>query len=208
MPSRESSRPLRRWRWALLAVVAATLGTALVKRLDEDNRFCVACHLHGEIMRNMTAASPVALSSAHFAARNGPAAGQQSAASFHGHPERCFTCHSGEGVVGWTQVTVLSAWDAARWVAGDRHEPTSMRLPIDNKACLKCHANQMHGSSTAEETDRFHELGDHRGVTLPCVGCHQVHRPGERARHWLHPDTVRPQCARCHKDMAAAAGWN
>ncbi len=196
MPNRESGGPVRRWRWALVALISATLPVAVVKRLDEDNRFCVACHLHGVFMRNMTATPPMTLAGAHFGAR--PA----------GHPERCFTCHSGEGVVGWTQVTVLSAWDATRWVLGDRHEPTSMRLPITNEACLKCHAKQVHGSMTSEETDRFHQLTDHTGVKLPCISCHQVHRTGGAAgRTWLQADAVRPQCARCHKDMAAASGW-
>lgn len=59
-----------------------------------------------------------ALAGAHFAAKSA------------GHPERCFTCHSGEGVTGWSAVTALSAWDAARWVLGARHEPTTMRSRI------------------------------------------------------------------------------
>jgi len=183
MPIREPGRPVRRWRWVLVVLAAAVLPVAVVKRLDADNRFCVACHLHGEIMRNMIATPPATLAGAHFRARP------------PGHPERCFTCHSGEGV-------------AARWVVGDRHEPTSMRLPITNEACLKCHAKQVHGSHTAEETDRFHELTDHSGLRLACVTCHQVHRTGgSAARTWLHEDAVRPQCARCHKDMATASGW-
>jgi nitrate/TMAO reductase-like tetraheme cytochrome c subunit len=197
MPIREPGRPVRRWRWALVVLVAAVLPVSVVKRLDQDNRFCVACHLHGEAMRNMVAAKPVTLAGAHFHAA--PA----------GHPERCFTCHSGEGVVGWSQVTALSAWDAARWVLGDRHEPTAMRLPLTNAACLKCHEKQVHGTkSSQDETDRYHELADHTGVKLPCVACHQVHRTGgTAARTWLQTDTVRPQCAKCHKDMAAASGW-
>lgn len=194
MPSRETGRPLRAGRWALVVLLAVAVPVAIVKRLDEDNRFCVACHLHGEIMRTMTAVPPLTLAAAHFAAPQVR------------HPGRCFTCHSGEGVAGWTQVTVYSAWDAARWVAGDRHEPTSMRLPITNAACLKCHANQVHGSHTAEETNKFHQLGDHSGLKLACVGCHVVHPIGEASRTWLHKDIVQGQCARCHKDLAADSG--
>lgn len=187
---------VRPGRWLLIVLAAVIVPVAIVKRLDEDNRFCVACHLHGEIMRTMTAVPPVTLAGAHAAAPQAR------------HPGRCFTCHSGEGVAGWTQVTVNSAWDAARWVAGDRHEPTSMRLPITNAACLKCHAKQVHGSLTAEETDKFHELSDHGSLKLACVGCHVVHSTGEASRTWLHKEIVRTQCARCHKDMSADSGWN
>ena len=197
MPTSDPARTVRAWRWLPIVLVAVALPVALVKRLDQENGFCVACHLHGELLKTMTASPALTLAGAHHAARRG------------GHPERCFTCHSGEGVGGWTEVTLLSAWDAARWIAGDRHEPTTMRLPITNEACLKCHARQVHGSGTAEETDKFHELGDHSGLKLACVACHQVHRRGgEATRAWLHPDAVRPQCARCHKDLARAGGWN
>src|SRR5215831_7072656 len=92
-------------RIALGLALLASAATALVKHQDQDNRFCVACHLHQKKMDAMLASPPRALAAAHHGAK-GP-----------GHPERCFTCHSGEGVAGWSQVTLLSAWDAARWVA-------------------------------------------------------------------------------------------
>ncbi len=114
------------WAGAMLVLVACSVG--FVKHKDHDNRFCIACHLHQDIYRHTVTAPPTTLAAGHYRADRGH------------HPERCFTCHSGEGVVGWSQVTLLSAWDAARWVAGDRHEPTSMRLPLTNQACLKCHA--------------------------------------------------------------------
>jgi len=183
--------PARALRWGLVALAAVVVPVAVVKKLDEDNRFCVSCHLHETHLRDMVAQPAVTLAGAHFTAKHDL------------HPERCFTCHSGEGVRGWTEVTLLSAWDAARWVAGDRNEPTHMRLPIADAACLKCHADDVRGSLTSEETDRFHELGDHRGLTVACVACHQVHPRGEASRTWLHNDVVRPQCARCHRSMGA-----
>src|SRR3974377_67553 len=93
-PSAPSLARLMIWALALALVVAAP--TVVVKRLDTDNRFCIACHLHGQIYRDMTEAPPRPLAAAHFGAH------------YVGHTERCFPCHSGEGVVGWTQVTVLS----------------------------------------------------------------------------------------------------
>ena len=177
--------------WAIVLLLIAAAPTVLVKRLDEDNHFCISCHLHGKIYRDMTEAPPRALAAAHFRAKHAL------------HSERCFTCHSGEGVVGWTQVTLLSAWDAARWVAGDRHEPTLMRLPLTNDACLKCHEKDVHGTQTSEETDRYHELADHRSVKLACIACHQVHPERDSAKHYLDNTTVRSQCARCHRHLDA-----
>lgn len=188
---------MRPWRAILAFAALGTLAVATVKKLDEDNRFCVSCHLHEDLLRDMTANPGVALTSAHFAA---------AAHEPKGHPERCFTCHSGEGVVGWTQVTVLSAWDAARWVAGDRDEPTHMRLPLTDGACLKCHAQDVRGSKTSEETEAFHQLTDHRSLPMKCIDCHSAHRHGEARKTWLDNSRVAPQCMRCHKDFGSGGG--
>ena len=192
------SSSLKPWlRVGLVLLALATTGVITVKKLDEDNRFCVSCHLHEEHLRDMTATPGVALTSAHFAA---------AAREPKGHPERCFTCHSGEGVVGWTQVTVLSAWDAARWVAGARSEPTHMRLPLTDAACLKCHAADVRGSKTSEETEEFHELTDHRSLPMKCIDCHSAHDHGEARKTWLDNTRVNAQCLRCHKDFGSGGG--
>jgi predicted CXXCH cytochrome family protein len=171
---------------ALIAIGVVT--TAFVKHKDEDNQFCVSCHLHQEHMDGMTKMPAGTLAAAHHAAQDGS-----------GHPERCFTCHSGEGVVGWTQVTVLSAWDAGRWVLGDRHEPTTMRLPITSQACLKCHADDLR--KLPRDETRFHGLSDHRRVGIPCVSCHRVHDAGPKNNDFLDNANVRTQCQRCHRDL-------
>ena len=164
----------------LLAVPVGAL--LVVKRLDEENRFCIACHLHQDLYRAMVGPPPTTLASAHFRVREAPDGGNAAAAAHpagrRGHPERCFTCHSGEGVVGWTQVTALSAWDAARWVLGDRHEPESMRLPLTNQACLKCHAADVRGTKSEEETSKYHELTNHRSVSMPCASVRRL-QPGQ-----------------------------
>jgi hypothetical protein len=144
------------------------------------------------------------LAAAHYTARH------------HDHPERCFTCHSGEGVVGWTAVTALSAVDAARWVLGDRHETTVMRLPIEDRACIKCHADDIRPKAKAPSTSTeseaedegggqeaaadqsFHQIRDHRSVRTPCVACHTVHSHGERPRLFLTAAVVQSQCRNCH----------
>ena len=170
-----------------LAVAAGT--TVVVKHLDQDNRFCIACHLHEPHYRGMVGRPAATLAAAHHAATGA------------GHPERCFTCHSGEGVSGWSAVTLLSAYDAARWVLGDRHEPVSMRLPIENAACLKCHARDVRGSKSDEETDRYHELANHRAVRIPCVSCHVTHRAGAARKNFLDDATVTARCRTCHRHL-------
>ena len=177
-------------RWVLLiGVMLAVAAVVFVKHQDEDNRFCISCHLHQRHFDQMVARDPTDLAAAHFRAA-GP-----------GHPERCFTCHSGEGVVGWSQVTLLSAWDASRWVLGDHHEPGAMRLPLANDACLKCHASHVRGTKNEDETAKFHELANHRGVSTACVACHVTHRIGARRRNYLDDTIVRRQCQGCHRDL-------
>ena len=188
-PRRPARHLLLTWATGLIVVTAGAV--AWVKHEDQDNRFCVACHLHEDIYRRTLAAPAGTLAAAHSGAR-GP-----------GHPERCFTCHSGEGVLGWTQVTLLSAWDAARWVAGDRHEPTSMRLPIENAACLKCHAADIRAAGRADASALYHQLSDHRAEALPCVACHVVHAAGEKSSYFLDNGRVRGRCQGCHRDFGA-----
>jgi len=174
-------------------VAVGALSTAFVKHKDEDNQFCVSCHLHQKHMDGMTTLPASTLAAAHHGAKDKAQ-----------HPERCFTCHSGEGMAGWTQVTVLSAWDAARWVVGDRHEPTTMRLPITNAACLKCHATDLRNFPRDE--NKFHGLSDHRRVGIACVSCHQVHDPGPQDNTFLDDANVRAQCQKCHRDLEDSGG--
>jgi hypothetical protein len=192
-----------------LLLVAAP--TVLVKKLDESNGFCIACHLHEKIHQAMVSSPETVLAAAHHGARDRRA-----------HPERCFTCHSGEGVTGWTAVTALSAVDAARWVLGDRHEPTSMRLPLEDRACLKCHADDIRpkavvaaspdegmgdeGSQEAGAQQNYHQIRDHRNVRTACITCHTVHTTGEKARLFLVPAVVQQQCRNCHKHGLGTEG--
>ena len=180
------------WAWAAGFLVLVSGAVGFVKYKDQDNRWCIACHLHREFYRGTLSAPPATLSAAHYRAK-GP-----------GHPERCFTCHSGEGLVGWGQVTLLSAWDAGRWLVGNRHEPTSMRLRLDNRACLKCHAADIRGTKSNEETAKFHELTDHRGIGTACVSCHVTHTTGSRSKSFLDDATVRRRCQGCHRDLEGA----
>lgn len=58
----------RRWflRATLAGVAVLSVALVVVKRLDEDNRFCVSCHLHEDLSRLTHAAPPSTLAAAHF----------------------------------------------------------------------------------------------------------------------------------------------
>lgn len=190
----------------LIGVVGLlTVSLIVVKRLDEDNRFCVSCHLHEDLSRVTHATPATTLAAAHFHAdsdaRVGTVTARQRKAA---PPQRCFTCHSGEGIVGWSQVTLLSAWDAGRWVLGDRHEPTHMKLPLTNEACTKCHAADIVGTLSEDETSSYHELARHNSVTMACVSCHEVHAPAEAKNRFLRRETVAARCATCHRDLGSS----
>ena len=182
--------------WLAAAAVLAALSAgsvAFVKYQDTDNRFCISCHLHEDLYRLTTGTTPPAtLAAAHFGARH------------PGHPERCFTCHSGEGIAGWSTVTVYSAYDAARWVLGDRHEPDSMRVKLDNGACAKCHEKDIRRSKSG--SDKYHEVSEHHGVGVRCVACHTVHTRGQKAQDFLSSSVVQAQCVRCHPGGPEGAG--
>ncbi|MEO7866612.1 MAG: cytochrome c3 family protein [Candidatus Eisenbacteria bacterium] len=201
-----SSSPHRVFLIAALSVVGAlTAALVVVKRLDEDNRFCVSCHLHEDLSRVTHATPPSTLAAAHFHASADARVGVITAkARSVAPPTRCFTCHSGEGVVGWSQVTLLSAWDASRWVLGDRHEPRSMRLPITNDACLKCHAADVRGTMSEVETSNYHDLSRHNSVSMACVSCHEVHDRAEPNQLFLRKATVQARCATCHRDLESS----
>lgn len=170
---------------ALLAGLLLAGGSvAFVKYKDNDNRFCISCHLHEDLYHATVAAAPGTLAGGHFHARHAA------------HPERCFTCHSGEGLVGWTTVTVYSAYDAARWVLGDRHEPDTMRVKLENTACTKCHGRLGRGSRS--DSGRFHDISEHRSLATPCVACHTVHAEGPREQLFMKPAVVQAQCVKCH----------
>ena len=180
--------------------MVAAGGVGFVKKQDEDNHFCISCHLHEKLYQVTVSSPPRSLAAGHYGAKHDR------------HPERCFTCHSGEGVAGWSAVTALSGFDAARWVLGDRHEPTAMRLPIEDRACLKCHAGDLkkalaaaapaaddegEGQESASHQS-FHQISDHRNVKVSCVSCHTVHAPGESSRMFLEPANVQARCRSCH----------
>lgn len=191
--------PFRSWgrRLAIAGVVALVTGItaiAYVSHREQDNRFCVACHLpdgerlHGALFDRYEARPPVDLSAMHKAKDD----------------VKCIDCHGGVGAVGRSRVVLLSAWDALRYVSGHFREPERMNLPLWDQDCLQCHAEYNLGpfpeGGQAGGKD-FHRHPDHRTLPMTCVECHTSHVAGEPRIGFLNNNVVLPLCQRCHEEM-------
>jgi len=194
-------RSLPRWgrRLLLSGAVAVLSGTAAaiayVTHLEQDNRFCVACHLpngkrlHGELSERYEAKPPVNLSAVHQGAKK---------------TVKCIDCHGGVGVVGRSRILTVAAWDSVKYLAGQFQEPEVMRFPLWDQDCLQCHADYEAGDfpewGQAGGRD-FHKHPDHRALPTTCVECHTSHITGDPRIKFLKNEIVLPLCRRCHKEM-------
>jgi hypothetical protein len=187
---------------AALGVLSAPIGWMVTDRLERDDDFCNACHLasgtplHREIRRGFDARPPVSLAGAHGAARVDDAPGPKRAF-------RCIDCHGGVGWLGRARVKALAAKDAFWYVVGHFEEPDSMRWPLRDADCTRCHERFDEAEAPAWRSPRFHQLAVHNAdLGVGCVECHLVHEPGGDAdAHFLHATHVRTQCARCHPEF-------
>ena len=197
-----------RARWlfvgTLLAAVTAPVGWVVSDRIEQDNDFCVSCHLSEGVQLHRD-------KRASFDAR--PAASLVAAHASAGYAEReadpafrCIDCHGGTGLMGRVRVKILSAKDAFWYVVGRFDEPETMRWPLRDEDCSKCHRS--FEETPGEEVGpnpRFHELAVHNvELGMACVACHASHSDAGLAEYqFLEPDRVRAQCADCHVEFAS-----
>jgi predicted CXXCH cytochrome family protein len=177
-----------------VALASGTAAIAYVSHREQDNRFCIACHLpegkrlHGELFDRYAGNPPVNLSALHKTKKE----------------TKCIDCHGGVGVVGRGRVILLSAKDALLYVAGRFKEPERMTSPLWDLDCVKCHADYNVGAFPEEGQAGgrdFHKHPDHRRLPLACVDCHTSHVSGDPRFRFLNNDVVLPLCQRCHKEM-------
>jgi hypothetical protein len=191
--------------WALVALaallVAAPTGFVVSDRIEADNDFCTACHLspgvplHREIRRDFDAAPAESLAAAH--ARAGV---DEDGAK---REFRCIDCHGGTSLHGRLRVKAIAARDAFWYVIGRFEEPTSMRHPLWDEDCSKCHARFDESEPAEWETPRFHQLAVHNAeLGVACVECHLSHEPGgDPELDFIAVAHTRAQCARCHAEF-------
>jgi hypothetical protein len=187
-----------------LALLAAPAGWWASDRLEANDAFCTSCHLpsgaplHARKLADFGARPAATLAAAHAAAGR-PA---------HGGAFRCIDCHGGTGFAGRARVKALTLRDGALYVAARFGEPRTMDWPLEDADCRKCHVEfpAAPAASTEGGATRpgFHTLAIHnRELGVRCVTCHAAHEPGGLAdHHFLHPETVRATCVRCHPEFA------
>jgi len=180
----------------VLAGLAAPAGWIVTDRLERDDDFCNACHLepglplHEQVRRDYDARPPTTLAGAH--GREGDF--------------RCIDCHGGTSWLGRARVKLLAGKDAFWYLTGHFEEPDGMRWPLWDEDCAKCH--ESFAAQPADQSwraPRFHELAVHNvELGVDCVSCHLVHDAGgSDESHFVHPEPVRQQCARCHPEFEA-----
>ena len=193
----------RRWL-AAGAFAAALLGPAgwgVTDRLEQNDDFCNACHLepgrplHDRIRGDFDARPPANLAAAHAHAGNR----DRDDGAF-----RCIDCHGGVGLVGRARVKALAAKDAFWYAAGRFEEPDSMRWPLRDEDCAKCHTEFEGRAAGGDGAQPFHAVSVHNvRFEVRCVECHVSHETGVNPQaRFMDASRLRPLCARCHPEFS------
>jgi predicted CXXCH cytochrome family protein len=183
---------IRRWLPLLLVGVSllgvAAFGTGIVvtDALEQNNRFCVACHLHE---KKFTEFHPVQDKQVTLAAAH----------NLEGDKNvKCIDCHIGATIADKMIVKAIAARDTVAYLVGAFEEPTHLRFALGTRMCLKCHPT---GGQNPEQENAFHNTPSHAKMPLVCYECHTVHPTASVATRFLREQTVKPLCDGCHKEM-------
>lgn len=187
------SHPL--WRGGLLILCVVGLPIlflgALAKK-EQDDRFCIACHLHEEKFTRFRAPAPSDLAGAHHLAKKSL---------------RCIDCHGGADLGMGLRVRAVAGLDTVRFLTGRYREPEQMRLPLRDQECKQCHNPIVPPRPVEQEEmsegrgDSYHEINEHRTVKTPCVDCHTSHTQGEARFDFVDRNRITPICRDCHKEL-------
>ncbi len=169
---------------ALAFTVSGIGGIYGIRAVESYDPFCTSCHLqdHQDYLDD--------------GAR--PAKSIRTLAGWHltDGKAKCISCHGEEGFTGMARTTYLAAKDTVKFVLCDYEQPSRVFHPIEDKDCLKCHADER--SLKLDEED-FHVILDHATLPFSCVQCHNGHLEGGRlAKRFIVPRTAQPRCDRCH----------
>ena len=184
-------RWLRLVLWAAGVVAAAGIigfaaGAIITDRLEQDNRFCIACHrpekpLHAKVYTSFYPLGGKLLSLA--AAHN--VKGQV----------KCIDCHIGADVKDYLIVKGIAGVAAIKWVVGAYEDPKTLIYPLGDRTCLKCHLD---GGQNPKVEKAFHNAPYHRDPRNRCSDCHRSHLEAPDETRFLLRSIVKPRCDQCH----------
>ncbi|MBI4611088.1 MAG: NapC/NirT family cytochrome c [Candidatus Rokubacteria bacterium] len=168
-------------------IVGFAAGAAITDRLEQDNRFCIACHrpekpLHAKVYETFF---PVGGTLRTLAAAHNATA-----------QVKCIDCHIGAQVKDYLVVKAMAAWDAGRWIAGAYTDPERLRYPLGDRTCLKCHPD---GGQNPKLAKAFHNAPYHRDPRNGCSDCHRSHLEASAETRFLQTAIAKPLCDGCHQ---------
>lgn len=187
---------MRQFLWRGVLLVGLTVGLPLLslgalEKKQQDDRFCVACHLHEEKFERSRTPAAQDLTGAHHYAKS---------------PLRCIDCHGGADLPMQFRIRTVAGLDTVRFLVGHYREPEGMRLPLRDKECKQCHDPILRRTVEEEEAvegrgDTYHAINEHRTVKTPCVSCHTSHTKGEARFQFLDRKQILPICRDCHQEL-------
>jgi len=179
-----------RWfLWAMLLLVALAgvsflAAVDVTDRMEQDNRFCIACHLHEAI-------------SGTFHSVNGQV---MTLAGSHNvwAATKCIDCHIGATIQDKVIMKTIAGRDTIAYLLGAYKEPEALRYPLGDRTCLKCHPD---GGQNPQRADAFHNVPYHRDPRNQCSDCHRSHAEAPEEARFLPRETVKPLCDSCHMEV-------
>lgn len=153
-------------------------GAAITDRLEQENRFCLACHrperpLHAKVYETFfpVGGTLVTMAGAH----NEKAQADRK---------------------DYLIIKAMAAWDTGRWIVGAYTDPETLRYPLGDRTCLKCHPD---GGQNPKVEKAFHNAPYHRDPRNGCSDCHRSHLEASAETRFLQQAIVKPRCDECHQ---------
>lgn len=177
-------------------------GAVITDRLEQDNRFCIACHAPPDAnqdrrIRGNRIAKLHQEKYDRFYARNGKLV---SLAGSHNvkRQVKCIDCHIGVGSQDYFIIKAIAARDTAKYLVGRYREPEDLTYALGDRTCLKCHPD---GGQNLKNPKAFHNAPYHRDPRNACSDCHRSHDEAPTESRFLQQVLVKPRCDSCHLEI-------
>jgi len=153
--------------------------------LEQDNAFCISCHLHEGIYEDYYSPEGqiVSLAAGHRVI---------------GEPVPCIGCHGLEGLAGRTTTLMISTREGLKFLLGRYETEPDFLPPLPDPYCIKCHAER---ELVRLEAGDYHPLTEHLSLDILCTECHTGHPPGDPELQYMDEEKVVRHCVRCHPEL-------